>query len=148
MSEACRSNRHRAVGTPEPRGAGEVGTSGWTAADVGRIRSAQEVQISTARADGSFAARRTIWIVDSAGRLFIRSTNGRTAAWFRAAIGSGRGVLRAGAHAFEVTFTEAPDSELAAVDAAYRRKYGRYPSIVDHLQETGPRSATLEVHPA
>lgn len=126
----------------------ETATAGWTPQDVGRISSRDEVQISTARADGSLAARRTIWIVDSAGRLFIRSTNGRTAAWFRAAISSGRGELRAGADTFEVTFTEAPESDLAAVDAAYRRKYGRYPSIVDHLQETGPRSATLEVHPA
>ncbi len=80
--------------------------------------------------------------------MFIRSTNGRTAAWFRAAIASGRGVVRAGGRPFDVAFTEAAEADLAAVDAAYRGKYGRYASIVDHLQETGPRAATLEVHPA
>ncbi|HEX8971886.1 hypothetical protein [Oryzihumus sp.] len=37
---------------------------------------------------------------------------------------------------------------LPAVDAAYRSTYGHYPSIVDHLVEDGPRSATLQVHPA
>jgi hypothetical protein len=80
--------------------------------------------------------------------MFIRSTNGRTAAWFRAAIASGRGAIRSGAQTFDVAFTQAAESDLAAVHAAYRRKYGRYASIVDHLEEAGPRSATLEVRPA
>ena len=122
--------------------------TGWTAADADRIGAPEEVQVSTRRADGAVAAPRTIWIVSGAGRLFIRSTNGRTAAWFRAAIASGRGVIRAGAQTFDVAFSEAAESDLAAVDAAYRRKYGRYASIVDHLEEADPRSATLEVHPA
>jgi hypothetical protein len=48
-----------------------------------------------------------------------------------------------------VRFTEVRDEDdLAAADRAYRAKYGRYASIVDHLEEDGPRSATLEVHPA
>ena len=47
-----------------------------------------------------------------------------------------------------MAFTEAQGSDLARVDAAYRRKYGAYASIVDNLVEDGPRAATLEVHPA
>jgi hypothetical protein len=121
---------------------------GWTAQDASRIGSRQEVQISTRRWDGSLAEPRTIWIVDSADRLFIRSTNGRTAGWFRAAIASGRGVIRVGSQTVDVAFAEAAGGDLGAVDAAYRRKYGRYASVVDHLEDTGPRSATLEVHPA
>ena len=122
--------------------------TGWTADDVSRIGSREEVQVSTGRADGSLGAPRTIWIVNSGGRLFIRSTNGRTAVWFRAAIATGRGAIRVGATRFDVAFTETVDSDLTAVDDAYRRKYRRYASIVDHLEETGPRSATLEVHPS
>lgn len=38
--------------------------------------------------------------------------------------------------------------DLDLVDAAYRAKYGRYASIVGHLEEPRPRAATLEVHPA
>ena len=46
-------------------------------------------------------------------------------------------------------FTEVHDeADLAAADAGYRAKYGHYASIVDHLEEDGPRAATLEVHPA
>jgi len=127
---------------------GWIADNGWAADDLTRIGSREEVQVSAARADGSLAPTRTIWIVDSAGRLFIRSTNGRTAGWFRAAIASGRGVIRVGSQTFDVAFAQAADSDLAAVDAAYRRKYGRYASIVDHLEETGPRAATLEVHRA
>ena len=122
--------------------------TGWTAENAGRIGSSEEVQIQTGRADGSLAAPRTIWIVNSAGRVFIRSTNGRTAAWFRAAIAPAAAPSAPGQPRFDVTFTEAADADLAAVDAAYRSKYGRYASIVDHLEESGPRSATLEVHPA
>jgi hypothetical protein len=51
-------------------------------------------------------------------------------------------------HGYDVVFTEADHDDLATVDAAYRAKYGQYPSIVDHLEEDGPRAATLHVHPA
>jgi hypothetical protein len=43
---------------------------------------------------------------------------------------------------------EADPSDLSAVDTAYRKKYGRYASIVDHLIGNGPREATLRVRPA
>ena len=81
--------------------------------------------------------------------MFIRSTNGRTAAWFRAAIATGAGQIQTRSTAYDVTFTEVHDEfDLAAADAGYRSKYGHYASIVDHLEEAGPRAASLEVHPA
>ncbi|HEY5515555.1 MAG TPA: DUF2255 family protein [Pengzhenrongella sp.] len=63
------------------------------------------------------------------------------------AIATGTGQLVARGTTYEVVFTEAQGSDLARVDAAYRRKHGAYASIVDHLEEDGPRAATLEVHP-
>jgi hypothetical protein len=72
----------------------------------------------------------------------------RTADWFRDAIATGTGQIVAGGTAYDVAFTEADDGDLAVVDAAYRRKYGQYASIVDHLEGDGPRAATLQVHPA
>lgn len=76
-------------------------------------------------------------------RLFIRSTNGRTADWFRAAVatgtGTGTGQIVFGRTTVDVSFAEAAADDLAAVDAAHRHKYGRYASIVDHLTEPGPR---------
>lgn len=80
--------------------------------------------------------------------MFIRSTNGRGADWFRWLLATMRGQFIAGGQAHEVRFTEAAAEDLAVVDAAYRAKYGHYPSIVDHMVGEGPRAATLEVHPA
>lgn len=47
-----------------------------------------------------------------------------------------------------MTFLRVEGADLDLVDAAYRRKYGSYASIVDHLQSPEPRSATLEVLPS
>ena len=120
----------------------------WSPADVGAIVAPDEIRLVTRRDDGSVRRSRTIWIVGDGDRVFIRSTNGRTADWFRWAIATGTGRIQAAGATYEVVFTEANDGDLALVDAAYRSKYGRYASIVDHLEQAGPRAATLEVHPA
>ncbi|MGV9713845.1 DUF2255 family protein [Gordonia sp. NPDC003424] len=121
--------------------------SQWAADDAAAITDPQEVHLSTRRRDGTLRSPRIIWIVPVGDRVFIRSTNGRGADWFRWAIATGTGQIDARGTAFDVTFTEVSDDVLSAVDAAYRTKYGNYASIVDHLEEAGPRSATLEVTP-
>ena len=120
----------------------------WKPDDATAIISAEEVQVRTRRPDGTLGRPTTIWVVGEGDRIFIRSTNGRTAAWFRGASATGSGQVVARGTAYDVSFIEADDDDLAAVDAAYRAKYGRYASIVDHLAEVGPRAATLQVHPA
>jgi hypothetical protein len=120
----------------------------WSPQDTRTITSPEEVQVITRSLDGVLGRPRTIWVVSDRDRIFIRSTNGRTADWFRGAIATGTGQIVARGTAYDVAFTEADDGDLAAVDAAYRAKYGRYASIVDHLEGDGPRAATLQVHPA
>src|SRR5215213_1697357 len=122
--------------------------AGWTPEQVAEIAFPQEVQVITRRRDGSLRAPTTIWIVGDGDRLFVRSTNGPTAAWFRAAIGTGSGQIVSDGRVSDVTFAEAAEADLAGVDTAYRQKYARYAGIVDHLLQDGPRSATLQVHPA
>jgi hypothetical protein len=119
----------------------------WTSLGAEAITSPEEVQVLPRRPDGSLRPPTTIWVVGDGDRVFIRSTNGRTAAWFRTASTTGGGQIVAAGTRYDVVFTEADDVDLAAVDAAYRAKYGRYASIVDHLLEDGPRAATLQVHP-
>ena len=118
----------------------------WSPQDTRTITSPEEVRVITQRPDGSPGRPRTIWVVGDRDRIFIRSTNGSTADWFLGAIATGQIIARG--TAYDVSFTEADEGDLAAVDAAYRAKYGRYASIVDHLEEDGPRAATLQVHPA
>jgi hypothetical protein len=121
----------------------------WTSQAAREVTGPQEVQVLTRRRDGTLRPPRTIWIVTTGDRVFVRSTKGRGADWFRAATSTGTGQIRARSAAYDVHFTEVHDeADLAAVDAGYRTKYGHYASIVDHLEEPGPRSATLEVHPA
>lgn len=120
----------------------------WKPADVRDILAREEIQVRTRRADGSLRRPRIIWVVGGGERIFIRSTNGRSADWFRWAIASGQGQLVAGGAAYDVIFREAAEADLQTVDAGYREKYGRYASIVDHLLTDGPRAATLEAFPA
>ena len=122
--------------------------STWTPQAARSLTAPQEVQVVVRRPDGTLRPPCIIWIVGDGNQVFIRSVNGRTADWFRGAIATGTGQVLAGGTAYEVAFTEAQGSDLARVDAAYRRKYGAYASIVDNLVEDGPRAATLEVHPA
>jgi len=122
--------------------------TGWTAEQVALIASPEEVQVTTRRLDGSLRRPTTIWIVGDGDRLFVRSTNGRTASWFRGAIATGAGQIVSGGRASDVTFAEASAADLPAVDLAYRQKYGHYASIVDHLVGDGPREATLQVRPS
>jgi hypothetical protein len=120
--------------------------SSWTSDDIRTIVTPDEVQVVTRRADGTPRRPRIIWIVRVDDRLFIRSTNGRTADWFRGVLANPAGQLVADGRTYEVRFAEVDDATaLSTVDDAYRQKYGRYASIVDHLQEDGPRAATLEV---
>jgi hypothetical protein len=120
----------------------------WTTDTARPVTAPQEVQVSILRPDGTLHRTRTIWIVAEGDRVFIRSTNGRGAGRFRAAIATGRGRIHARGTAYDVLFTEVQDeADLGAADAGYRTKYGHYASIVD-LEEEGPRAATLQVHPA
>jgi hypothetical protein len=120
----------------------------WTTQQAALITAPEQVHVMTQSRDGAPRRPVIIWIVGDGDRVFIRSTNGRTAAWFRGALATGAGQIVAGGRTSEVRFTEADPSDLPAVDTAYRRKYGRYPSIVDHLVGDGPREATLQVRPA
>ena len=121
--------------------------NGWDARDAHALAGPQEVQVVTRRQNGTLRRPRTIWIVADGRRVFIRSTNGPTADWYQGAVATGTGQIIAGGKPYEVTFVEVQDDDLDAVDRAYRAKYGRYASIVDHLEEAAPRSATLQVQP-
>ena len=121
----------------------------WTSDTARAVAAPEEVHVAVRRTDGTLTRPRIIWIVRDGARVFVRSTNGRGADWFRSATASGAGQIIARGTAYDVLFTEVHDeADLAAADAGYRAKYGHYPSIVDHLEEDGPRAATLEVHPA
>lgn len=116
----------------------------WTTTELDRAGSADELQVSSLRADGSLRPFVTIWVVRVGDELYVRSAYGPENGWFRRALASGRGRVRAGGVEKDVTFERAGDDVAAAVDVAYHAKYDRYgPRIVNTV--VGPDAAGVTV---
>ncbi|HZC14791.1 MAG TPA: DUF2255 family protein, partial [Thermoleophilaceae bacterium] len=81
--------------------------------------------------------------------LYVRSVNGRTSAWFRAAQVCHAGRIWAGGVEKDVTFVEESDPDTNdQIDAAYRTKYRRYAaSTIDHIVSPEARAATVKLVP-
>jgi hypothetical protein len=106
-----------------------------------------EIRISSRRPDGTFRPSVPIWGVVVEGALYVRSQAGPQNGWYRRALASGTGRIRAHGVELDVTFAEAHDVDNAAVDAAYRVKYGYFGDIGGII---GPKvwGVTLIVLPA
>jgi hypothetical protein len=120
----------------------------WTTDELARIAAADELDIAARRDDGTLRNPVTIWVVAHSDRLYVRSVNGRGAAWFRGAQVLHEGHIRAGRVEKDVTFVDVPHDMDDVLDAVYRAKYRRYAaSIVGSIVTPQARSATLELVP-
>ena len=122
----------------------------WTSDELTKIGAAEELQIASLRRDGTLRNPVTIWVVRHGNELYVRSVNGRTAAWFRGTQLRHDGHIRAGGIDKDVTFVEVdPDAALDdQIDAAYRTKYRRYAAgIVGSIVSPAARAATLKLVP-
>ena len=121
----------------------------WTSNELNEIGTTEELQITSLRRDGTLRNPVTIWVVRLGDDLYIRSVNGRTAAWFRGAQVRHEGHIQAGGVDKEVTFMEESASNINdQIDAVYRAKYRRYAaSIINHITGPEARSATIKVVP-
>jgi len=91
----------------------------------------------------------TIWVVRVGDDLYVRSVNGRTAAWFRGTQVRHEGHIQAGGVEKDVTFVEEDDPSINdQIDDAYRTKYRRYAaSIINSIISPEARSATIKLVP-
>jgi len=123
--------------------------SSWTSDELNRIGGADELQIASQRRDGTMRKPLPIWVVRVGDDLYVRSMNGRTAAWFRGVQERHEGHIRAGSVDKDLTFVEETDPEVNdQIDGAYGAKYRRYAaSIISHMTSSGPRSATIKLVP-
>lgn len=124
--------------------------SGWTNDELERIGAAEELEIAPLRSDGTRRRPVTIWVVRDGDDVYVRSVNGRTAAWFRAAQVRHEGHIEAGGVEKNVTFVDVDttDDVEHRIDSAYRRKYRRYAaSIVNTTLTVQARAATLRLAP-
>lgn len=122
--------------------------SDWTAEELNKIGTTDEVQIAPSRPDGTLHPYTTIWIVRSDDDLYVRSYRGRAGGWFRHALQSHEGRVRADGVERDVTFREAPDTDNDLIDRAYRTKYGGYGrTYVDPMVSPTATATTLRIDP-
>ncbi len=99
----------------------------WTDDELRRIGDSEELELASARTDGSLRRPVTMWVVRVGDELYVRSAYGPDNPWYRRAKASGVGRIRAGGLERGVAFVDAPADAHGAIDAAYHAKYDRYP---------------------
>lgn len=120
---------------------------GWTSDELAKIGGAEELDLASARRDGTLRRPVTMWVVREGDELYVRSVNGRGSSWFRGAQSRHEARIRAGGVEKDVGLVEA-DEVNDNVNTAYRAKYGRrYPSIVPSIIAPDARAATLRLVP-
>ncbi|MFF7337306.1 DUF2255 family protein [Streptomyces sp. NPDC008163] len=119
----------------------------WNGSDLAKIAAAEELDLSSERADGTLRDPVTMWVVRSGGQVYVRSVKGADGPWYRGTQSRHQGRIEAGGVRSDVTFQEADPGEYPGVDAAYREKYGHYTSIVEHVLTERARASTLRLEP-
>ena len=123
-------------------------TGAWTGGELEAIGAAEELELQSARQDGSLRRPVTMWVVRDGDDLYVRSVNGRGSSWFRRAQARHEARVHAGDVAKDVSLVETDEVD-DDVDAAYRLKYERrYPMIVPSIVAPAARAATLKLVPA
>jgi hypothetical protein len=120
----------------------------WMSDELDKIGKAEELEIASLQSDGTLTKPVTIWIVRDSDDLYVRSVNGRTAAWFRGTQVRHAGRIEAGGGTRDVTFVDADPAINDKLDAAYRTKYRRYAAnIIDSIVTPKARSTTMKLIP-
>ena len=120
----------------------------WTADELDRIDSQDELEIAARRRDGSLRDPVIIWVVRGDDELYVRSVNGPDAAWYRATRARHEGHVSAGGVEKDVAFEDASGRLDDRLDAAYRAKYRRYSeNTLRAITSPRARSTTLRLVP-
>jgi len=116
----------------------------WTEQQLTRVGNATELELASRRSDGSLRSYTTMWVVRVGDGLYVRSAGGPNRPWFRRALASGSGRVRAGGVEVDVRFATDQTAPDEAIDVAYHAKYDRYgPGPVGHV--TGRFSHALTI---
>ena len=123
--------------------------SPWTDRGLQTIDHADELRISSSRADGTVTRPVTIWAVRVGDQVYVRSVRGRGAGWFTSTQATGTGHVSIGGIERDVTFAEVSSpAEQGAISHAYQVKYGRYArAIVDSTLTPDALAATIKATP-
>lgn len=119
------------------------------AKDILETFSASEgLRVAPLRADGkTFGTPTYIWVVASAGRVFLRAYSGTSSSWFQAALREQAGQVHVDGKIVDVRFAPVDASLNDAVDQAYRLKYASSRYLAPMVSARA-RAATVEILPA
>jgi hypothetical protein len=131
-----------------PQDIKESRMSTWTNDELQRIADADELEIAPVRRNGELRRATPIWVVRAGDELYVRAAYGANKGWHGVARTSHRARIAACGIERDVTVEDAARGVLDAVDAAYRDKYGRYPSYVEPMVRADARATTLKLIPA
>jgi len=121
---------------------------GWSPDELERIGGTEELQLASRRADGTLRPYVTMWVVRVDDDLYVRSAYGPDNPWYRRAIASRAGRIRAGGVERDVTFGQADPGAHADIDAAYHAKYDSYgPRIVGSVVGPDAHRVTVRLTP-
>jgi hypothetical protein len=122
--------------------------STWTTDELDVLAAANELRISTRRADGTLRPAVPIWVVRAGDGIYVRSYQGPDGAWFRHAAAAGSAHIQAGTVKREVTVTPAAATARAEIDEAYRAKYAGFGrAYVDPMTASPAAATTLQLTP-
>ena len=121
----------------------------WKSGELSKIEAADELELSSLRPDGTLRSPVTVWVVRVGNDLYVRSANGPTGSWFRAAQVRNEGHIQAGGVDKDVTFVLESDKDINdQIDAGYRTKYRRYGGrYVKPMVAPEVRAATIKLVP-
>ena len=120
----------------------------WTSEELEKIAAADELELASARGDGTFRKPVTIWVVRHGDDLYVRSFRGRNSTWFRGVQDRHEGNISAGSVDKDVLFVEPDDDVNDEIDAAYHAKYDRYSArYVDPMVDPKAQAATIRLAP-
>lgn len=122
--------------------------SGWTPDQLQRIGTEAELELASRRPDGTLRPFVTMWVVRNADDLYVRSAHGSDNPWYRRAVSSGTGRVRAGGVDADVNFRSADDSIQFDIDDAYHAKYDSYGRrIVGTVVGAHAHGVTIKLEP-
>jgi len=120
----------------------------WTSDELSTIGGAPELQLASLRQDGNLRPYVTIWVVRTGDDLYVRSAYGSDNPWYRRALASGAGRIRAGGLEREVTFAAVDPGDQAGIDEAYHVKYDQHgPAIVGTVVGDKAAAVTIRLLP-
>ena len=119
----------------------------WADQDLDEIGTVDEVGIAPQGPLGWLRSYTTVWIVRVGDDLYVRSWRGRDGSWYRTAVQSHAGSVRAGNIQRDVVFEEDDHTDPAAINEAYCAKYRAHPSYVGAMVSPNAAATTLRLGP-